>query len=1106
MKPSVLIGIALAAIAGLVAWRVIEKNPGEPGTVLGAGSEEALRDSEPAAGRGGRATDTAATTVTAKRPDAPDARTAGPLAPALDPTEGARVAREERRSAFRLVDGRGAPVAGAGVSWCSPAADGEHEREHQAAVHLVPSDEMGHVSPPGVGETPESEAVAWITDAEHLARWVAPGEEPEWTPGGAVVLEDAPPLEVLVTDRAGEPVEGALIVQRGLTAREADEVFSLLPGTGGILPDSRDDRALACLERRWTSDEAGRATAFPSRLPTVLSASAGKRRSAPVRPSRDGEALVLVLDDTFTARGTVWSEAPLGMARVLGLAELTNGERRQLGWSVVAEDGSWGPVDLPLVEDAVRFVFRLEGGDCVPLEELREPPSAGSALTIEFRPQLGTDLLVHLVEETPSGKVPVPHGRVTVTWSWAEGDERPQVRTWADEAGEATVHGTPTTLSWLDIHGSAEGFVTGSQTHIQCPKGTPPGKVFEVELERAGRLHGRCVRGGEPVEDFRIIYWYELFQARQTAHFSNREDGSFEITSAPLGEVTLVAVAGDDLAQSASAGALVSAEGDTEVLLTLNEPTVGVGLVLDALTGEPVAGATVDPQLLHATKVMGSRGRTFSVAADGSFEVTGFAAGVGRIVASAPGYTAVAREGSFRDGQVDFGVIALSRPQPLRVELLTPGPLPERGVWLTSDANGHTDIPMTRFPSDGVLVLEDVQPGMHAMSLCWHGGGMLTVSLVNLAPGREWVVQIPFETPEPLIVELVTGEGRQPPPDAALFVGYRNREGQPVSISMDDIVDGHYITDPERIEVPLVDADEVTVKVLHGWNPDTVYACVHKRFEPGEPRVVRVPLDGPSLEVSVVDGDGKPVRDAQVSAIGPAGLVRARELLRSDGTATFRGLLFDRVWLFVQHDRLGLSSPEVVELSRTEDTVVELEFDPDDDLVLRLTDGSRPIAGAPLMLYSPAPRTILGNRTTDRDGLATFERVGHGTWHVESLPASCWQVSETFEFDGDPGSIDIPVRRLGNLTVEVTDADGASLGGIALEVHSGEFDTAVSAWVDDGRVQASTGGLVTGEDGTLLLSHLPRGVYTCRVVAAQEVTAEIDVAPLTTTSVRLTLP
>lgn len=1103
MKPSVLIGIVLAVIAGIGAWRVIEGGPAEPGTILGIGGGKRSGSAGPVPIQGEQGAPDEPTPVTAARSNGNGSRTASPPAPALDPAEGEREAGGGRPSAFRLVDGRGDPVAGAHVSWCTrPNAD-EHPGGHEAASVGAPSDEAGRVFPPGVGETPESEALVWITHAEHVARWAEPGEYPQWKPGAALVLEEAPRLEVRVTDRAGEPVEGALVVQRGLSAHERSALFSALPGAGGTLPGSPNDRALACLERLSTSDETGRAAAFPSRLPTVLWASAGKRRSAPVRPDDDTKPLTLVLDDTFAARGTVWSEASMPLARVLGLAELSNGDLKLLGSSGVAEGGTWGPIDLPLLANAVRFVFRLEGGDFIPLEEVRAPPSPGALLTVEFRPELGNELLVRLVEKTPTGKVPVPHGRVTVSWVWREDDERRhQARAWADEEGEATVRGTPTTLSWLDIEGSAGGFVAGTETHIQCPNATPPGKVFEIVLERAGRLHGRCLRGGEPVEDFKVIYWYDLFAARKVAHFSDRKDGSFEITTAPVGEVTLLATVGSDLAQSAPAKAEVTAEGDTGVLLEVAEPTPGVGAVLDAVTGKPVPGATVDPQLLYARSRLGSRGRTFRVDADGSFEVECFAAEVGRITASAPGYSSATREGSFRDGRVDFGVIALSRPQKLRVELVLSEPIPERGVWLTSQANGHGAIPLTRFPSNGVLELEDVEPGTHMMDLCWHGGGMLGLGAIRLSPGREWVVRLPFETPAPVIVEFVTEEGREPLPAASLVLRFPDHRGGVSNVFMG------LIGDRDRIEVPLVTADEVTVEVMHDWNQDTVYASVHERFAPGGPRVIRVPLFGPKLEARVIDGDGNPVRDATVSAIGPGGLVRANELVRSDGTAVFEGLRFKRVSLFVQHNSLGLSPRTEVDLSLTEDTFVELKLDCDDDLAVRLMDGSRPIPGAPLTLYSPSPRTTLGYRATDSDGRASWERVGHGTYRVEALPANCWDAGATFEFKGDAEPLIVQVRRLGNLAVEVVDADGQGVAGLALDLHSSEFDTAVSTWVDEGRVQASTGAVVTGAGGSLLLSHLPRGSYAWRIATpgAPAVQGQVNVEPLSTATLHLTLP
>jgi hypothetical protein len=269
-----------------------------------------------------------------------------------------------------------------------------------------------------------------------------------------------------------------------------------------------------------------------------------------------------------------------------------------------------------------------------------------------------------------------------------------------------------------------------------------------------------------------------------------------------------------------------------------------------------------------------------------------------------------------------------------------------------------------------------------------------------------------------------------------------------------------------------------------------------------------VPLYGPKLEARVIDGDGNPVRDATVSAIGPGGLVRANELVRSDGTAIFEGLRFDRVSLFVQHNSLGLSPRTEVDLSLTEDTFVELKLDCDDDLAVRLMDGSRPIPGAPLTLYSPSPRTTLGYRATDSDGRASWERVGHGTYRVEALPANCWDAGATFEFKGDSEPLIVQVRRLGNLAVEVVDADGQGVAGLALDLRSSEFDTAVSTWVDEGRVQASTGAVVTGAGGSLLLSHLPRGSYAWRIAApgVPAVQGQVEVEPLSTATLHLTLP
>ena len=86
-------------------------------------------------------------------------------------------------------------------------------------------------------------------------------------------------------------------------------------------------------------------------------------------------------------------------------------------------------------------------------------------------------------------------------------------------------------------------------------------------------------------------------------------------------------------------------------------------------------------------------------------------------------------------------------------------------------------------------------------------------------------------------------------------------------------------------------------------------------------------------------------------------------------------------------------------------------------------------------------------------------------------------VLSTLESSLTTPTIDVQVRRLGTLRVELSGAGGAPLAGVPISLRSVEFGEDVASWIASGTASASSATMRTDENGVLRVERLPRGSY-----------------------------
>lgn len=168
-------------------------------------------------------------------------------------------------------------------------------------------------------------------------------------------------------------------------------------------------------------------------------------------------------------------------------------------------------------------------------------------------------------------------------------------------------------------------------------------------------------------------------------------------------------------------------------------------------------------------------------------------------------------------------------------------------------------------------------------------------------------------------------------------------------------------------------------------------------------------------------------------------------------------------------------------------------------------DGKVPIAGMTIFVVGPSGNKLGYEVVSDQSGLAEMRALAQDSYTLRLEKSDCWPAQAQVEARqaGDPEPVQ--VRRLGDLELKILSADGLPVNGLAVNLTSVEFETAVSRWIEEGRVKGD--GLVTDVYGGIGIERLPRGLYRWGITRAGEAPfeGECEVLPgaVTTRTIRL---
>ncbi len=676
------------------------------------------------------------------------------------------------------------------------------------------------------------------------------------------------------------------------------------------------------------------------------------------------------------------------------------------------------------------------------------------------------------------------------------------------------------------LGGLAEG--ASYTVSVEPDEGAPwegtakPGDRLEVRLSVPGEIAGRAILGGERggpatplVVRYRRLDRGDAAPPGLPAAASSRwlderrtfreADGSFRLRDLSPGTYRLVLE---------HPGALPRTLGKVEVgpgesvdlgTVTLDPGIELSGTVVDAATGEPVAGATVeraetDPFLAMQRRMDaadGEPGRGSRTDAKGRFTLGGLEPGRVVLEVRADGYATTRVETMLEEG---------TAPDPLRVELAGGGVVegtvrrgdgsPAAGVKVMvmrgmtpdldhsaeTDAAGHYRLEHLA-PGPTTIVAMLSEPGEDGFDLSG-----LKVRTVTVEAGKKLRVDFP-EQGGGIVLSGRVLEGGRPVPAQLTFL---REDGRLVSARADG--EGRY-----RVELPAPGTWSVAVMRLagksagNGTNATVLVASTTTRVEvpANVPAVTRdIHLPAATVQGTVRDPGGEPIAGATVvlrredddrpgdttpvATSGRDGSFRLRWV--PEGTWTLVGSA--RGHAFVRSEPFEVGEDGEVE--------VDLVLPPAEAVPVRvLAPSGEPLAGARvLVLDSPAPNLgPVAGRDTDDDGLVQLDTLPGGSWQVAAVSPrfglALGQVLAPAP-EGDLQEIDfedtLPV------TLVARDENGAPVRGVRLvSLRPANGPEALPAVSLATLLLGGQGGLVSGAGGRLSLPPLPPGKWTAEV-------------------------
>ena len=970
-----------------------------------------------------------------------------------------------------ILDPEGSPVHGATVSWTPEAmhvdgssrSKGTWQKALEACRYCV-SDEAGRFEVVGAGQA--EDGVLWATAPGYEATFEWVRSEFEGVKTLRFTKERA--LEAQVIHGGAGNLGGAVLIQRGYVPNagpwselSAESQARHLLIRQHVLPDGAGSRALVELP--------------PLPSPTVAWCEqddlASEERALDLETTFD-----LTLRPTFILDVQVEGDVPFPDARMRVLVDEA-ATARPLGVIRLGVDGVGGG-RLPVVNGGQLTAFLI--GEGVPLStKTFDSPDPGGQVALTFGSEGAESITWRFLD--PGGE-PVSEVSASLGWDDVDGAwiQVPTI-TISDEDGLAHTPLPAAGEVWLGyLHQDYLADFSGPFEPASLPRGDD-GLLLPVEftLTPKARLTGRVRGGGEYLLEYKLYGWEagEPASNQLELDYTIGENGIF-LMERQAGPIYLSATA-EGYAQSSSVQVAAPKGLSDEILIEVQEPLLGRGRVLDALTLEPIPGAQVWIGVTEFGNVYAWMPDALVTDSNGSFEARAFSSDqLSNAWVDAEGYASVSGLGEVDmagvASEVNFGDVLLERASWTDIEVHGLGE--EDKAWIQVEG-GSDWIEMAAHGEVWTYRLEGQVGGRLSYGVANDDGTLWASRLLYQSGRGPWkdVVHLGGTTS----LQLSLGD---------LGAGFVGCELVMRMGSLYQTTDRTYALTASDIETGRVQLEGLTPGVTSIILKDhemVALGGVSVELVEGTEVHAELQVDCVPLRVELVSLTGEPLPGAivNVSPLDAAGFWSYHAYTDANGVADLGQVPFKEGAMRVMTQGSGHMSGQTIRVPDGGGTV-RVAFDSTHELSVRLHDRGTPLGGLALRAAFVQEQTALDLRKTDPQGQFFLGPVSDADYFL--LPTQAWVWAELVRVHSVPQGatpVEVELRRIGDFVLNVQTSTGSLGGGMVIDLHSEEYDTDVATWVADGRLEVSSASMKTDSSGRLTVRGLPNGPYTWSIPA-----------------------
>ena len=822
---------------------------------------------------------------------------------------------------------------------------------------------------------------------------------------------------------------------------------------------------------------------------SVAAATAGQTERVPV--SADDDVDGPALDATFVAKGSLAGASehgPLPAGLRVTAFRVVEDDRQRLGSGPVSEGGRWRLPDLP-ADGVSPLVFRLEGSGVATREVSRPAPRPATEIDVRFELAPAQKLIVFL---TDFDENPIPGAQLQASWTTEQSEVFSSVFS-TDEGGVGELVEPP--AGNVFVHVEKQGY-SGGRFGPHRLQGRET-EALALRIGRSGRIVGRCVRGEQPVNTFTIRYWKDAPGTASEHRVSGQADGSFVIEDAPLGTVELLASSPDCPGTPLQTVEVLQAS-DAWIEIELPASGTAMGLVRDAGSGSPVTTARVQVFTTASGQSYWPWREPFATDSLGEFRGVPVSDPLTMLEISAPGYATVTRRALEAPGGVyDCGAIDLPRSQELLVRLIGSGGEDFTQYNVSVEGSGVQE--QVRCDEDGSARFAKVSPGRAWVTVTPPTSTTYYLDVI-LNEGEEWLVDVPVDTGNRVVVEVRDQDGS--PPSEVLWAGisYVSPEGY----------SSHYYEELDREgRVTFTCASEGMVVFDIQDEAFQLVAMRSAAIDPTGSTFVSIQLDLRDYRLRLLDAEANLMPSTPLTIMLPDNPVPWGHRCTTDqeGLVTLRGFEATTVTVNVQLPEGSASGIPVNLGAAAGDEPIDVRVDANGGIDLVVLDGDQPLPSIWVFLNMTKGGRRLVRSLSDSEGRVELGALAPRSYSAEVDYPGYWPATLEVEASIEQPSYVMQVRRLGSLWIQVA-RGGQPAQVVGIELVSKEFSQSAQVWLAAGMITTSSGSMVTDQDGELVLYGIPHGAYSWSVLLEGGSTSngEVSVLPREVSSLAIELP